>query len=97
MAGRTAVEVAVAGGTDQMVAFRRAPGTDYACEIHLITLDEVANTEKKIPKEWINAAGNFVTKDYVDYVLPLIQGESAPPMVDGVPRFAKLKKVLATK
>ncbi len=97
MAGRTAVEVAVAGGTDQMVAFRRAPGADYACEIHLIPLDDVANTEKKIPKEWINAEGNFVTQAYVDYVLPLIQGESSPPMVDGVPRFAKLKKVLATK
>lgn len=97
MAGRTAVEVAVAGGTDQMVAFRRAPGADYACEIHLIPLDEVANTEKKIPREWINPEGNFVTQAFVDYALPLIQGESSPPMVDGVPRFAKLRKVKAAK
>ena len=31
----------------------------------------------------------------IDYVLPLIQGESNLPKVDSLPRFAKLKKVLA--
>jgi 6-phosphofructokinase 1 len=97
LAGQTAVQVAIAGGTDQMVAFKRAPGKDYACEIQLIPLDDVANTEKKIPRSWINAEGNFVTQDFIDYVLPLIQGESRPPMIDGLPRFAKLRKVSAAK
>ena len=26
----------------------------YKCEIELLPLSEVANTEKKVPREWIN-------------------------------------------
>ncbi|HPD01405.1 MAG TPA: 6-phosphofructokinase, partial [Acetivibrio sp.] len=56
-----------------------------------------ANTEKKVPREWINEEGNGIKQGYIDYALPLIQGESKPPIEDGLPRFAKLKKVLAKK
>ena len=61
----------------------------------LLPLSSVANYEKKVPQEWINAAGNFVTHDFIDYALPLIQGEPKLPKEDSLPRFAKLKKVLA--
>ncbi len=97
MAGQMAVRSAVEGMTDYMVAFERAEGSEYKCNVKLIKLDDVANTEKKIPREWINEAGNGLTKDFVNYALPLIQGESKPPLEDGLPRFTKLKKVLATK
>ncbi len=97
MAGQMAVKYAVEGKTDYMVAFERAEGPEYKCNIKLLNLTEVANTEKKIPREWINKEGNFVTEDFIKYALPLIQGESCPPLEDGLPRFAKLKKVLATK
>ena len=97
MAGQVAVKSAVAGMSDYMVAFERAPGNEYKCEIKLIKLDEVANAEKTVPLEWINEEGNGVTDDFIKYALPLIQGDSCPPMEDGLPRFAKLKKVLATK
>ena len=60
----------------------------------LLPLTDVANTEKKVPIEWINAAHNGVEKPFIDYVLPLIQGEPNLPKVDSLPRFAKLKKVL---
>jgi len=97
MAGQTAVRKAVEGLTDYMIGFERSEGPDYVCNMKLIPLNEVANTERVIPREWINEEGNGLLKPYLDYALPLIQGESSPPMVDGVPRFAKLKKVLATK
>ena len=95
MAGRTAVEQAVAGETDKMVAFSctRENGS-YSCQPKLIGLTEVANVEKKVPREWINAAGNGIEKPFIDYVLPLIQGESASPKENALPRFARLKKVL---
>ncbi len=95
MAGRTAVEKAVEGETDKMVAFSctRENGK-YTCEPKLIGLTEVANVEKKVPREWINAAGNGIEQPFIDYVLPLIQGESASPKENSLPRFAKLKKVL---
>ena len=97
MAGQMAVRYAVEGKTDYMVAFERAEGPEYKCNIKLINLKDVANAEKKIPPEWLNEEGNGVTEDFIKYALPLIQGESSPPLMNGLPRFAKLKKVLATK
>jgi len=97
LAGQTAVQLAVEGKTDYMVAFERAEGKEYKCNIKLINLTDVANTEKKIPREWINEAGNGLNQQFIDYALQLIQGESRPPLEDGLPRFAKLKKVLAKK
>lgn len=97
MAGQMAVRYAVEGKTDYMVAFERAEGKEYRCNIKLVNLTEVANTEKRIPREWINKDGNGLTIDFIKYALPLIQGESAPPLEYGLPRFAKLKKVLAAK
>lgn len=97
-AGQKAVHYAVEGITDHMVAYERTTKDGkYACNYILVNLTQVANTEKKIPREWITADGTGLTKDFIDYATPLIEGESKPPIVDGLPRFAKLKKVFATK
>ena len=95
-AGAAAVEAAVAGMTDKMVLFKcdREEGA-YTCVTALEPLEKAANVEKKIPREWINAAGNGVEPPFLDYVLPLIQGDPDVPKENGMPRFAKLKKVLA--
>jgi 6-phosphofructokinase 1 len=96
MSGKAAVENAVAGLTDKMVGFERSyEDGKYVCRTKLFNLTDVANTEKKVPREWINAAGNGVEQPFIDYVLPLIQGEPNLPKQDSLPRFAKLKKVLA--
>jgi 6-phosphofructokinase 1 len=96
MAGKTAVEAAVAGETDKMVGFEcvRENG-EYTCKAKLFNLSDVANFEKKVPTEWITAEGNGVTQEFIDYALPLIQGENSRALENGLPRFAKLKKVLA--
>ena len=95
-AGKTAVEAAVAGETDKMVGFEcsRENGA-YTCKTKLFNLSDVANFEKKVPVEWINEAGNGVTQEFIDYALPLIQGENHRVLENGLPRFAHLKKVLA--
>ncbi len=96
MAGRVAVESAVAGETDKMVAFKRVMvNGEYTCEPMLLNLSSVANFEKKVPLEWINAEGNGVTAEFIDYALPLIQGTPERPTEYSLPRYAKLKKVLA--
>ncbi len=97
MAGQAAVQYAVQGVTDKMVAFERAKGTEYKCNVKLIDLMDVANAEKKVPLEWIINDGTGISDEYIKYALPLIQGESRPPIENGLPRFAKLKKVLAKK
>ena len=96
MAGKAAVENAVNGITDKMVGFTRTERDGhYVCKTELLNLTDVANTEKKVPREWINQRGNGVEKAFVDYVLPLVQGEPKLPKQDSLPRFAKLKKILA--
>ena len=96
MSGKAAVENAVAGLTDKMVGFERSyENGKYVCKTKLFNLTDVANTEKKVPLEWITSDGTGVTHDFIDYALPLIQGETQMKKVDGLPRFAKLKKVLA--
>ena len=60
-----------------------------------LNLTDVANTEKKVPLEWINKEHNGVEQPFIDYVLPLIQGEPKLPKVDSLPRFAKLRKIQA--
>jgi 6-phosphofructokinase 1 len=97
LAGKTAVEAAVAGVTDKMVGYERSYDSDgkYVCNIKMMDLADVANTEKKIPREWINEAGNGLNDRFIEYALPLIQGEREMVRENGLPRFVKLKKVLA--
>lgn len=97
-AGQKSVQFAVEGMTDHMVAYERSEKNGkYVCNYVLVNLSKVANTEKAVPREWINANGTGLTQDFINYALPLIEGESKPPIQDGLPRFAKLKKVWATK
>ncbi len=96
-AGAQAVKAALDGITDKMVAFERSTDENgnYVCGMKLIPLSDVANYEKKVPLEWINDTHNGVKKEFIDYVLPLIQGEPELPREHSLPRYAKLKKVLA--
>ena len=96
LAGQAAVEAAAEGFTDKMVAFQCTRDGSYACKTVLEPLDIVSNFEKKVPRAWINEAGNGVTQEFIDYVLPLIQGETDAPKENALPRFARLKKVLTT-
>ena len=95
-AGMEAVRQAVSGVTGKMVAFERETvDGKYHCKMVLLPLSSVANFEKKVPLEWINEDGNGLKQEFIDYVLPLIQGEPVLPLVDSLPRYARLKKVLA--
>ena len=77
-AGRAAVRAALAGESDKMVTLLRQPGPTYAIETGLAPLDEVANVERKLLKEFINAQGNGVTDGFINYACPLIGGPLIP-------------------
>jgi 6-phosphofructokinase 1 len=97
-AGQEAVRRAVAGETGKMIAFERETvDGQYRCKYAAIPLAAVANFEKKIPPEWINAEENGLTQDFIDYVRPLVQGRPDYPTVDSMPRYARLRKVLANQ
>ena len=94
-AGRAAVDLAQKGESGYMIGFAREPGTEYACRMVPVPLDECANAERKVPLSWITPDGCGVTKDFLDYAAPLVLGEPDRALEDGLPRFASLKKVLA--
>jgi len=97
--GKFAVEQMVCGTTNKMAGIVCTRGkdliADYKARYELFDLCDCANFEKKFPKEWITPEQNGVTEDFIAYALPLIQGESKIQMVDGLPRFTKLKKIMA--
>lgn len=95
LAGVTAVKSAVGGQSGCMIALIRENGNneEYKCTMQTVPLEKVANVEKKLPGYYINADANFIENSFLEYIFPLIQGENAPPFVNGVPRFAKLKKI----
>ena len=95
LAGKLAVRHALEGKSGYMVGFERGLGPDYICNTKLIDVNDVANKEKTVPREWINADGNGLNREFIDYALPLIRGESQIVIEDGLPRFAQLKKIRA--
>jgi len=74
LAGRAAVKAAVAGVTGQMVTLIRQKGPEYACTTGLAPLEKVANAERKLPRDYMNKEGNWVTKKFLEYARPLIGG-----------------------
>ena len=96
-AGKAAVKAAVSGETDKMVCYARKAGDKYECEYKLLPLELAANTEKTVPLEWIINDGTGISDEFVKYALPLIQGDPECPKEDGLPRFARLKKVPVAK
>ncbi len=93
-AGQAAVTNAIAGVTDKMVGFEREMvDGKYKCNIKLFDLSIVANTEKKVPTEWLNETKDGLNDKFIEYALPLIQGETKLVKEDSLPRFVHLKKL----
>jgi len=88
--GRAAVQAAVDGKPGYMVTLLEAEAATGLTE-----LEKVANTEREVPKEWIDPSGTFVTEEFLNYARPLIQGEVPVKIVDGLPEYVKLKRIMA--
>ena len=91
-AGEKAVEAMLRGDTRIMIAYRRISDAPYRIAYETAPLGEVANVEHKIPRKWINEAGNDVREELVRYLAPLIQGEVSVPMKNGVPMHFSFDK-----
>lgn len=90
--GGAAVKAAFEGETGKMVILKRISDDPYLCVTDIYDVHKIANVEKKVPREWINQEGNYVTQEFINYVKPLIQAELTPMMVDGLPRHLRLSQ-----
>ena len=88
--GGAAVKAADEGDTGKMVVIDRVSDDPYMAATGIYDVHRIANEEKLVPRSWMNKDANNVTKDFIDYIKPLIQGDYQPIMVNGVPRHLVL-------
>lgn len=84
--GGAAVKAADEGDSGKMVVLTRLSDDPYQCGTEVKDVHKIANDEKLVPREWVSECGTYVTEEFISYVRPLIQGDVAPVMVDGIPR-----------
>ena len=87
LSGRRAVEKALQGETGKMITCLRLEGPEYNLEYGLTDVRNVCNREKLFPADWVSKNGADIAPPFLDYALPLIQGQPRHIMEDGLPRY----------
>ncbi|MDB2451652.1 6-phosphofructokinase [Gammaproteobacteria bacterium] len=95
--GSFAIKYALAGMNGVMPIIVRNKGPKYKWSIEAAPLSKIANLEKKLPESFISKNGMNVTQKAIDYLMPLIQGESHPPYKNGIPLTKEFKLIKAVK
>jgi 6-phosphofructokinase 1 len=95
--GKAAVELAIKGRSGVMVTIDRLKDRPYKWKTGEAPLDQVANVEKKMPRDFITADGFHITAKCRRYLAPLIAGEDPPPFKNGLPQYVKLRNVAVPK
>ena len=85
--GKKAVALSEEGVTASMVIMNRVSDDPYTIEYGYAEIKNIANEARSVPAEWLNAAGNDVTQELIDYLTPLIQGESNVTYENGLPVY----------
>ena len=88
--GFESVKMALSGESGKMSAFVRRDG-EYGVDVIGVDAHLVANKIKCVPREFISRDENFVTEKAIEYLSPLIIGESNACYDRGVPCHFKLK------
>src|SRR5918996_2719250 len=95
--GKAAVEMALSGKNAVLPTIVRVSEDPYRWEIGEARLEEVANVEKKMPRNYISEDGFRITEACRRYLQPLILGEDYPPYENGLPQYVQLKNVPVLK
>jgi len=95
--GKAAVEYAVKGMNSVMPTIVRVSSRPYKWKIGVAKLSDVANVEKKMPRDFITPDGFQITARCRNYLAPLIAGEAFPPFENGLPKYVRLKNVAVKK
>ncbi len=95
--GKAAVELALAGQHAVMPGIRRLSDAPYRWDIAPVPLQQVANVEKPMPRDFISADGLHITDACRAYLAPLIEGEDYPPFKSGLPDYVRLQNIAVAK
>jgi 6-phosphofructokinase 1 len=89
--GKAAVQFALKGHDAVMPIIVRISNKPYRWKVGMADLADVANVEKKMPRDFITPDGFGITRKCRTYLGPLIKGEDYPPFKNGLPQYVKLK------
>lgn len=92
--GETAVKLTAEGHTGFMTALCRTSNQPYTCEITSVPVVNVANKAKAVPETWINAEGNDITPEMLEYLAPLVIGEADISYKDGITDYIDIAHLL---
>ena len=95
--GKAGVEFALAGENAIMSTIVRSSNNPYKWEVSKVSLADVANVEKFMPRDYISEDGFAITDACREYLLPLIAGEDYPPYKNGLPDYVVLKNIAVSK
>jgi 6-phosphofructokinase 1 len=95
--GQAAVEFAVQGHNAVMPTIVRLSDRPYTWTIGMARLEDVANQEKRLRRDFISVDGFHITPQCRTYLTPLIQGEDVPPFKNGLPDYVTLKNLAVPK
>ncbi|MBF2759283.1 MAG: 6-phosphofructokinase [Ectothiorhodospiraceae bacterium AqS1] len=95
--GRAAVNIALGRRNGVMPVIKRISDDPYRWEVGEAALSEVANIEKRVPREYIGEDGFSITDACRRYLAPLIEGEAYPPYRKGLPDYVRLRNAPAPK
>jgi 6-phosphofructokinase 1 len=95
--GVAAVKAAVEGKSGFMVKIVRTGENPYTWTTDLHPLEEIANVEHFLPRDWITEDGFMPNEKFINYARPLIEGEVQPPMEGGLPKYVKLAAIRVEK
>lgn len=85
--GEAAARAAVGGASGCMMSIERKSASPYGVEFVPKDISTIANAVRTVPREFINEAGNGVTRECLEYILPLIEGEVNHTYRLGLPEF----------
>jgi ATP-dependent phosphofructokinase / diphosphate-dependent phosphofructokinase len=89
--GKAAVELALKGHNSVMPTVVRVKDNPYKWKLGIAKLEDVANKEKMLPRDYITEDGLHITNKARKYLSPLIKGEDYPPYKNGLPVYVSLK------
>lgn len=85
--GKKAVALSEEGVTASMVTIQRVSNDPYTVEYGYAEIKHIANEAKSVPTDWISPSGNDIEQPLIDYLTPLIQGESNVTYKNGLPVY----------
>lgn len=95
--GSYAIKFALSGMNGVMPIIVRGKSKKYKWNIEAAPLSKIANLEKKLPKSFISSNKMNVTSKAIEYLRPLIQGETTSPYKNGIPHLKEFKLIKVKK